>query len=71
MGQLNYNVHHVEANEKFWLTLGAKPITIGTMGALQFPNVLIVLNRAESSGCPEESLVDHVGFIVPNVLRNL
>jgi len=67
MGQLHYNVHDLEANKKFWVALGAKPVTIGKMEALRFPGLLIVLTQADSSGGTEGSIVNHIGFRVPNV----
>lgn len=69
MGHLHYNVRDVEANKKFWITLGAKPVMIGKIEALKFPNVLIVLKQAASSGGTEGSVINHVGFRVPNVLQ--
>ena len=67
MGHLHYNVRDVAANKKFWIALGATPVRMGKTEVLKFPEVLILLTRAESSGGTEGSVVNHVGFRVPNV----
>src|ERR1700730_16526678 len=69
MGHLHYNVRDVEANKKFWLALGATPVTMGTREVLKLPDVMILLAQAESSGGTEGSVVNHVGFRVPNVAQ--
>ena len=71
MGHLHYNVKDMEANRKFWLALGAKPVMLGTREVLKFPSVMVLLTQAESSGGTEGSVVNHVGFRVPNVLQSL
>jgi catechol 2,3-dioxygenase-like lactoylglutathione lyase family enzyme len=71
MGHLHYNVRNVEANRKFWLTLGAQPVMMGTTEVLKFPGVLVFLTQAESSGGTEGSVVNHVAFRVPNVPQSL
>ena len=71
MGHLHYNVRDVEANRKFWIALGAQPVMLGTREVLKFPSVMVLLTQAESSGGTEGSVVNHVGFRVPNVLREL
>jgi len=67
MVHLYYNVRDVEANKKFWIMLGATPVVIGKMEALKFPNALIILHQAESSGGTEGSVINHVGFRMPNL----
>jgi catechol 2,3-dioxygenase-like lactoylglutathione lyase family enzyme len=67
MGHLHYNVRDVEANKKFWIALGATPVMMGAREVLKFPDVMILLSQAESSGGTEGSVVNHVGFRVPNV----
>ena len=68
MGQLYYVVRNVEANQKFWVTLGAVPLrTSEKQAVLKFPGLLIVLNKGESSGNSEGSVLNHVGFQVVNL----
>jgi hypothetical protein len=49
MGHLHYHVRDVEANKKFWIALGGKPINVGATEVIKFPGVLIFLTQAESS----------------------
>src|SRR3970040_1180955 len=72
MGHLHYNVKDVEANRKFWLALGAQPVLMGgTREVLKFPGVMVLLTQAESTGGTEGSVINHVGFRVPNVAQSL
>ena len=71
MGHLHYNVRDVEANKKFWIALGATPVKLGEREVMKFPGVLILLNKAESNGGTEGSVVNHVGFRVPHVVQSL
>jgi len=64
MGHLHYHVRDVEANKRFWVELGGEAISLGTTEAVKFPDVLILLSEAESSGGTEGSVVDHVAFRV-------
>ena len=69
MGHLHYHVRDVEANKKFWIELGAKAVNIGTKEGLELPGLMVMLDQAESSGGTEGSVVNHVGFRVPNVAQ--
>ena len=71
MGQLYYRVRDVAANKKFWIDLGGTPAMVGTTEALKFPGVVVLLTEGESSGGTEGSVVNHVGFRVPNTLESL
>jgi catechol 2,3-dioxygenase-like lactoylglutathione lyase family enzyme len=67
MGHLHYHVRDVEANKRFWLALGGKPVTIAKTNAIQFPGVFVVLTKGESSGGTAGSVVNHVAFRVPSL----
>jgi catechol 2,3-dioxygenase-like lactoylglutathione lyase family enzyme len=69
MGHLHYHVRDVEANKRFWIALGATPTRIGTREVLELPSVMVLLDQADSSGGTEGSVVNHVGFRVPNVAQ--
>ena len=69
MGHLHYHVRDVEANRKFWISLGGKPIRLGTVEALKFPDVLVFLTRGEPSGVTEGSVVNHVAFRVESLKK--
>jgi catechol 2,3-dioxygenase-like lactoylglutathione lyase family enzyme len=71
MGHLHYNVKDMQASRKFWIDLGAQPVMLGEREVLKFPGVMVLLSEADSSGGTEGSVVDHVGFRVPNVLQSL
>ena len=50
MGHLHYHVRDVDANKKFWMSLGGTPATIAGVEVIKFPDVFVVLTKAESSG---------------------
>jgi catechol 2,3-dioxygenase-like lactoylglutathione lyase family enzyme len=64
MGHLHYTVRDVEANKKFWTTLGGMAAKIGAMEVVKFPDVIVFLSQGESSGGTEGSVVNHVAFRV-------
>jgi catechol 2,3-dioxygenase-like lactoylglutathione lyase family enzyme len=67
MGHLHLTVSDVEASKKFWAALGGTPMMAGMMEAVKFPGTLILLGKGEPSGGTVGSVVNHVGFVVPNV----
>ena len=75
MGHLHYNVRDMEANRKFWTALGAQPVMLGTREVLKFHSVMVLLTQAQSPAATaagtEGSVVNHVGFRVPNTLQML
>ncbi|MBI2185777.1 MAG: VOC family protein [Acidobacteria bacterium] len=71
MGHLHYVVRDVEANRKFWMDFGATPVKIGSREALKLPEVFIFLDRGESSGGTEGSVVNHVAFRLPDIPKAL
>ena len=66
MGHVHYVVKDVEANKRFWVTLGGTSFTggDGTQTMVKFPDVVVVLTQGESSGGTEGSVVNHVAFRV-------
>lgn len=72
MGHLHYRVRDVEANRRFWMTLGGAPVEAPAVhgraveAVLQFHDVRVVLERAESSGGSNGSVLNHVAFRVPS-----
>jgi len=59
-------VRDVDASEKFWTTLGGKVITIDKTRVMKFPGVFIFLTKGTPTGGTYGSVVNHVGFLVPN-----
>ncbi|HME43015.1 MAG TPA: VOC family protein [Syntrophorhabdales bacterium] len=68
MGQLNYVVRDVQANKRFWICLGAVPgKEEGGQVFLKIHDVVISLTQGAPSGNSVGSVLDHVGFQVPDV----
>jgi catechol 2,3-dioxygenase-like lactoylglutathione lyase family enzyme len=61
-------VTSVDAHKKFWVdTLGGTPTKIGSVEAIRFPGVLLLLNVQKPTGPTKGTTFDHIGFAVPNV----
>lgn len=67
MGHFHYVVRDVEAHRKFWMDFGATPVKIGGREVLKLPDVFIFLDRGDSSGGTEGSVVNHVAFRLPDI----
>jgi catechol 2,3-dioxygenase-like lactoylglutathione lyase family enzyme len=67
MGHLHYRVRDVEANKRFWVALGGRPIKIGDTEVMRFPDVFVFLTRGESTGLSEGAVVNHIAFRVPSL----
>jgi len=67
MGHLHYHVRDVEANKRFWVTLGGRSLRIGNEEAIKLPGVFVFLTKGESSGGTDGSSVNHVAFRVPSL----
>jgi len=71
MGHWHLNSRDVEANKKIFIAMGGTPGPAGPLQRVVFPGVLVILNVG--AGAPPEngpsvgSVVNHVGFTVPNV----
>ena len=69
MGHLHYHVRDVEANKRFWVSLGGTPVTVRGIEAIRFPDVFVVLTKGESSGGTAGSVVNHVAFRVQSLAK--
>ena len=73
MGHLHLNVRDIPAEKKLWITLGGVPANRLSANAnrevVKFPGVLVAIakQKDEPSGGSVGSVVDHVGFQVPDV----
>jgi len=67
MGHLHYVVRDVEANKRFWLSLGGEAKRAGGDEVIAFPGVLIFLSEGDPSGGTEGSVLNHVAFRVHSV----
>ena len=65
MGHLHFYVSDVEANQKFWLALGATSgADLGTSKVLRLPGLVIVLTQSEKRPSGDGSSVGHMAFRV-------
>ncbi|MBI3895302.1 MAG: VOC family protein [Acidobacteria bacterium] len=71
MGHIHLNVRDVESHKKFWSALGGTPVKLGPLEVVKFPDVLVFLQQAQSSGGTVGTVVNHVAFRVPNVQEAL
>src|SRR5262252_633252 len=65
MGHLHYVVKDVEATRRFWLQLGGSPIRVGSIEAVEFPEILVLIERGAPSGTSDGAVVNHVAFRGP------
>jgi catechol 2,3-dioxygenase-like lactoylglutathione lyase family enzyme len=66
LGHFHTIVRDVAASEKFWTTLGGQAITIDKTRVMKFPGVFVFLTQGTPTGGSYGSVVNHVGFMVPN-----
>jgi catechol 2,3-dioxygenase-like lactoylglutathione lyase family enzyme len=73
MGHLHLNSADVDANRKIFVGMGGTAIKVdgSPLQYVKFPGVFVVLNlpagAPPSSGPTEGTVINHVGFLVPNV----
>ena len=66
MGHLHYRVRDIDANLRFWVSLGGTSVRIGANQAVKFADVFVVLSQGDYSGSSEGAVVNHVAFRVPS-----
>jgi catechol 2,3-dioxygenase-like lactoylglutathione lyase family enzyme len=69
-GHLHLNVRDVAANTKFFAALGGTPLK-DQPGVVEFPDVVVRLRQQEPTGGSVGSVVNHVGFLVPNIQQSV
>src|SRR5437773_10540726 len=68
MGHVHLAVKDVQAQKQFWISvMGGKLVKNGPLELIQFPGVFILLRKAEPSGPPAGSIVNHFGFTVKDM----
>ena len=68
MGHHHFNVADVEAHKHFWVDLlGAKAVPLGKMTVIKVPGGLIALTQKAPAGGSRGTMINHVGFQVPDV----
>jgi len=66
LGQFHTLVRDVPAAKRFWMTLGGTPLIIDGTDAIKFPGVFVFLTKGVPTGGSYGSVINHVGFMVPN-----
>ncbi len=69
MGHLHVNAKDLAASKKFWIeTMGGTPApNVGANETVRFPDVLVLLKKADPTGNSMDSVVQHVGFKVKSL----
>ena len=70
MGHWHLNTRNIEATRKIFLAMGGTEVQ-GDNARVRFPGVLVVLREQAATGGTVGSVVNHVGFIVPNVQESV
>src|SRR6516164_4206569 len=70
MGHWHLNTRNIEATRKIFMAMGAAAVQ-GDNARVQFPGVLVILREQAPTGGTVGSVVNHVGFIVPNVQESV
>ena len=71
MGHWHIVSKDVEANKKLFLAMGGKLFMPGGNPVIMFPGVYVnlILGTEKGTGATEGSVVNHVGFIVDNMME--
>ena len=68
VGHYHLNVTSVAEHRRFWVdTLGGKAVKVGSVDAIEFPDVYLFLHEAAPTGPTRGTAFDHIGFAVPDV----
>jgi len=68
VGHYHLNVTSIAEHRRFWVdTLGGKAAKVGSVEAIEFPDVYLLLHEAAPSGPTRGTTFDHIGFAVPDV----
>lgn len=67
-GQVAINVSDLEVHKKLWVEhFEGQVVQKGPVTAIKFPGMLLILNKAQSSGGSQGTVMDHFGFKVKDV----
>jgi len=68
MGHVHFVVADLAAGRTFWIAMGGVPLKdkVGNNDVYKFPGVLIFLRQGDATAGSVGSIVNHVGFHVPN-----
>ena len=75
MGHWHMNSRDIEANKKIFVAMGGVAVKNGNFDIVKFPGVVVFLNQgpgaAPAVGGSVGTVVNHVGFLVPNVQASI
>jgi catechol 2,3-dioxygenase-like lactoylglutathione lyase family enzyme len=64
IGHIHINASDVDAQSKFWTTVGGKVVQREKITMVQFPGIYVLLRKQDSSGGSVGSSINHFGFYV-------
>src|SRR3954462_1775854 len=64
IGHVHINASDVDAQSRFWTTVGGKIVQREKLTMVQFPGIYVLLRKQDSSGGTAGSTVNHFGFSV-------
>lgn len=68
VGHYRLNVTSVAEHRRFWVdTLGGKAVKLGSVEAIEFPDVYLLLDERAPTGPTRGTTFDHIGLAVPDV----
>ena len=70
MGHWHLNTRNIEATRKIFMAMGGAEVQ-GDSARVRFPGVLVIFREQAPTGGTVGSVVNHVGFIVPNVQQSV
>ena len=71
-GHLHLRVRDTEAQTKFWTVgLGATAVKVGNFDVIKMPGTLILIQKGESSGGTDGSVIGHLAFKVRGMKATL
>src|SRR5713226_4786687 len=71
IGHVHLVVPDLDASKKLWVALGATPVKFGEGEIMRFPGILVFLRKGDPTGPSVGSVVNHIGFHVPNVQESV
>jgi catechol 2,3-dioxygenase-like lactoylglutathione lyase family enzyme len=66
IGHIHLNVSDMDAQTKFWTTLGGKVVQREKITMVQFPGIYVLLRKQDYTGGTVGSSINHFGFLVKN-----
>ena len=64
IGHVHINARDIEAQSRFWTTLGGRIVQREKLTLVQFPGIYVILRKQEPTGGTAGSSLNHFGFLV-------